>query len=443
MLERGAVVFRHRRARHGARALRAFIERTGADELMITSQIFDHAARLRSYEIAAQRSRGSRLRRPRRLGFSIRPRACPSANLSVEAGAQRALARRACRRRSRRSGEAVRRRRHVAQPITRSCHGRGGVVANFVSARGCTPRSGRSRPRKFEAATVPHDRVEGCEHALPLVRPHGRIRLRAGRYQIDPVVRACQRCLARLQGRRALRGHCGAPRADGAPVCPRVLAGSGACLCTSGPRAHPCVHSRRRSTGRCTQSIRRTASRTAFTRVPPSRRATAAPTIVHHVERLVLAFDEPRTRFRHLAVREMRVHLARVHRAALVVRVRTAPAARRTPPSVVRAVRGCVSLMGHSRQITVIDEEVLLERQPRITAPEVARAIRGHTVRAGSGPARGGGADRVSLHGSQLVDGALEGGRLEQRTRDGVATQMIQRDPHAAMIFQSANFLVH
>jgi len=34
-------------------SLRAFIDRTGADELMITSQIFDHAARLRSYEITA------------------------------------------------------------------------------------------------------------------------------------------------------------------------------------------------------------------------------------------------------------------------------------------------------------------------------------------------------------------------------------------------------
>jgi luciferase family oxidoreductase group 1 len=31
-----------------------FVEQTGADELMITSQIFDHAARLRSYEIAAK-----------------------------------------------------------------------------------------------------------------------------------------------------------------------------------------------------------------------------------------------------------------------------------------------------------------------------------------------------------------------------------------------------
>jgi luciferase family oxidoreductase group 1 len=36
-----------------AQGLRDFIARTGADELMITSQIFDHAARLRSYEIAA------------------------------------------------------------------------------------------------------------------------------------------------------------------------------------------------------------------------------------------------------------------------------------------------------------------------------------------------------------------------------------------------------
>ena len=34
--------------------IEAFIERTGADELMITSNMFEHAARLRSYEITAQ-----------------------------------------------------------------------------------------------------------------------------------------------------------------------------------------------------------------------------------------------------------------------------------------------------------------------------------------------------------------------------------------------------
>ena len=34
-------------------AVEAFVARTGADELMVTSQIFDHAARVRSYEILA------------------------------------------------------------------------------------------------------------------------------------------------------------------------------------------------------------------------------------------------------------------------------------------------------------------------------------------------------------------------------------------------------
>ena len=34
--------------------LEAFIERTGADELMVASAIYDHGARLRSYEILAE-----------------------------------------------------------------------------------------------------------------------------------------------------------------------------------------------------------------------------------------------------------------------------------------------------------------------------------------------------------------------------------------------------
>jgi luciferase family oxidoreductase group 1 len=40
------------------REMDAFVRRTGADELIVTSQIFDHAARLRSYEIVADRVRG-------------------------------------------------------------------------------------------------------------------------------------------------------------------------------------------------------------------------------------------------------------------------------------------------------------------------------------------------------------------------------------------------
>jgi alkanesulfonate monooxygenase SsuD/methylene tetrahydromethanopterin reductase-like flavin-dependent oxidoreductase (luciferase family) len=36
------------------RGLEAFAARTGADELMVASQIYDHEARLRSYELAAE-----------------------------------------------------------------------------------------------------------------------------------------------------------------------------------------------------------------------------------------------------------------------------------------------------------------------------------------------------------------------------------------------------
>jgi hypothetical protein len=32
--------------------MQAFIDRTEADELMVTCQVFDHHARLRSYELA-------------------------------------------------------------------------------------------------------------------------------------------------------------------------------------------------------------------------------------------------------------------------------------------------------------------------------------------------------------------------------------------------------
>jgi alkanesulfonate monooxygenase SsuD/methylene tetrahydromethanopterin reductase-like flavin-dependent oxidoreductase (luciferase family) len=41
------------------RGLAAFIARTGADEVMVTAQIFDHAARLRSFEITMQAHQGA------------------------------------------------------------------------------------------------------------------------------------------------------------------------------------------------------------------------------------------------------------------------------------------------------------------------------------------------------------------------------------------------
>jgi alkanesulfonate monooxygenase SsuD/methylene tetrahydromethanopterin reductase-like flavin-dependent oxidoreductase (luciferase family) len=37
-----------------AEGVAAFAKRTGADELMVTAAVFDHSARIRSYEILAQ-----------------------------------------------------------------------------------------------------------------------------------------------------------------------------------------------------------------------------------------------------------------------------------------------------------------------------------------------------------------------------------------------------
>ena len=36
------------------RGLDAFARRTGADEIMVTAQVFDHAARLRSFQLVAE-----------------------------------------------------------------------------------------------------------------------------------------------------------------------------------------------------------------------------------------------------------------------------------------------------------------------------------------------------------------------------------------------------
>jgi alkanesulfonate monooxygenase SsuD/methylene tetrahydromethanopterin reductase-like flavin-dependent oxidoreductase (luciferase family) len=49
-----AVIGSPETVRHG---LAAFAARTGADELIVTAQIFDHQARIRSFEITAQAHR--------------------------------------------------------------------------------------------------------------------------------------------------------------------------------------------------------------------------------------------------------------------------------------------------------------------------------------------------------------------------------------------------
>jgi alkanesulfonate monooxygenase SsuD/methylene tetrahydromethanopterin reductase-like flavin-dependent oxidoreductase (luciferase family) len=58
-MERAGVQHAMRRAQVGApdtvrRGIEAFLKETGVDELMVAGQIFDHQARLRSFEIVSE-----------------------------------------------------------------------------------------------------------------------------------------------------------------------------------------------------------------------------------------------------------------------------------------------------------------------------------------------------------------------------------------------------
>jgi hypothetical protein len=46
-------------------------------------------------------------------------------------------------------------------------------------------------------------------------------------------------------------------------------------------------------------------------------------------------------------------------------------------------------------------------------------------------------ADRIGLHETKPADRASQRGGLEQRPRNGITPQMIQRDTHVPMIFQT------
>ncbi len=83
---------------------------------------------------------------------------------------------------------------------------------------------------------------------------------------------------------------------------------------------------------------------------------------------------------------------------------------------------------------TVIDEKILLERQLRIAALQIARAITVDAVAQRQVLCTSRRPDGIGLDEPQLVDGTHQGGRLEQRARNGVATQMAQGNGHAANI---------
>jgi hypothetical protein len=168
-------------------------------------------------------------------------------------------------------------------------------------------------------------------------------------------------------------------------------------------------------------------ARAAFATRDPQQAA-----VMHAVEQLRAGVRRAAEPVGDLAVREVRVDVARMHRAArrdeVAHRVRLLPARRR--PRHARRAR-MHQVMVRARQEAVIDEEVLFQRQFRVAAFEVAGAITHDAVAQRQVLRTRGRADRVRLHETEPRDRPRERGRLEQRAGDGVVAQVVEGDRHA------------
>ena len=131
------------------------------------------------------------------------------------------------------------------------------------------------------------------------------------------------------------------------------------------------------------------------------------------------------------AVREVSIHLARVHLTTLAdeldQRLRPAPA----PPRPARPVRARMhQRVQGSRHEAVVDEDVLLDVEGRVETFEVAGAVTLDAVSQGQILRARGRADRVGLHEPQVIEGALQRCGWEEAAADSKAPQPVQRDRH-------------
>src|SRR6202451_2211143 len=144
-------------------------------------------------------------------------------------------------------------------------------------------------------------------------------------------------------------------------------------------------------------------------------------------------------------MREMRIHLARMHHTAFAneCQQRLGLLCARCGPRGRHPWRGHVVARRHPRMHqfmecaghkAVVDEKILLQRKLRIQPFEVSRAIIPDAVAQRKVLGAGRRSDRVGLHEAQLLDRAPERGRLEQRAGDGKAAQGIEGERHAAII---------
>ncbi len=136
---------------------------------------------------------------------------------------------------------------------------------------------------------------------------------------------------------------------------------------------------------------------------------------------------------------ELRVDLARVHRAArpheVEDRLFTLAAA------TCQAAR--VHEPGHfARHETVVDEDILFDAERVVEAFEVAGAISGDAVPQSQVLRAGGRANRVGLHEAERVQGARKRGRRKETAGDGEATEVGEGECQMSCGLQAARSIL-
>ena len=161
--------------------------------------------------------------------------------------------------------------------------------------------------------------------------------------------------------------------------------------------------------------------------------------VVHAVEQLGRSPARAAEPVAHAAVREVRVDLGRVHGAALAHEVQHRLCLRpaRLRPGLTGLAR-VHQRRGRARQEAVVDEEVLLHRQPRVAALQLAGTVVAHAVAQDQVLRARRRAQRVGLHEAQALQRLWQRAGREQRAGHGVAAQVVESDRHAPMMHRPA-----
>ena len=151
-------------------------------------------------------------------------------------------------------------------------------------------------------------------------------------------------------------------------------------------------------------------------------------TVVHRFQQMRRRARSAAPVVPHRSVRELRVHFARVHGAALAHerQHRLGMRAACFGPRFHSAPRVHQRLYG-PRKEAVVEKVVFLDRQRRIQAFQVAGAVVAHAMAQGEILRARRCANGIGLHEAEPVQRSLKCGGREKAARDGEATQIVER----------------